>query len=116
MRYANNSNYKNDEMITREVFVSQSLLDEVKRIVVDSEVRPRTHLWSSCAAGQLGRDVQQHLTQAEQLLQRGWPRGRTTREVCRKQAEHGRARGAVLTAGRKQSCRAVTLRVDHQRR
>lgn len=39
LRYANNSNYKNDEMITREVFVSQSVLDEVKRIVEDSEVR-----------------------------------------------------------------------------
>lgn len=38
LRYANNSNYKNDEMITRETFCSQSILDEVKRIVEDSEV------------------------------------------------------------------------------
>jgi hypothetical protein len=42
LRYANNSGYKaqsaKDEMITREVFVSQLVLDEVKRIVEDSEV------------------------------------------------------------------------------
>ncbi|KAJ9520302.1 hypothetical protein QJQ45_030234 [Haematococcus lacustris] len=38
LRYANNSNYKNDDIITREVFVSQAILDEVKRIVQDSEV------------------------------------------------------------------------------
>lgn len=40
MRYANNSNYKNDEIITRETFVSPAVLDELKRIVEDSEVRP----------------------------------------------------------------------------
>lgn len=38
LRYANNSNYKNDEIITREVFVGKSVIDEFKRIVVDSEV------------------------------------------------------------------------------
>jgi protein mago nashi len=38
LRYANNSNYKSDNMITREVFVSQSVLDEVKRIVESSDV------------------------------------------------------------------------------
>lgn len=46
LRYANNSNYKNDEMITREVFLSQLVLDEVKRIVEDSEVRGSL-LWQS---------------------------------------------------------------------
>jgi hypothetical protein len=45
MRYANNSNYKNDDMITREVFVSAAVLDEVKRIVEDSEVRA---MWVCC--------------------------------------------------------------------
>ncbi|PNH08630.1 Protein mago nashi [Tetrabaena socialis] len=39
LRYANNSNYKNDEIITREVYVSQSVIAELKRIVEDSEVR-----------------------------------------------------------------------------
>mmetsp|Transcript_11182 Transcript_11182/g.24081 ORF Transcript_11182/g.24081 Transcript_11182/m.24081 type:complete len:149 (+) Transcript_11182:111-557(+) len=38
LRYANNSNYKNDEIITREVFISQSMIDEFKRIIVDSEI------------------------------------------------------------------------------
>jgi protein mago nashi len=38
LRYANNSNYKNDVMIRKEVYVGQSVIDEVKRIVTDSEV------------------------------------------------------------------------------
>ena len=38
LRYANNSNYKNDEIITREVFVNRAMLDEFKRIVVESDV------------------------------------------------------------------------------
>lgn len=39
LRYANNSNYKNDEIITREVFVNKPVIDEFKRIVLESEVR-----------------------------------------------------------------------------
>jgi hypothetical protein len=38
LRYANNSNYKNDTMIRKESFVSQAVLDELKRIITDSEV------------------------------------------------------------------------------
>lgn len=38
LRYANNSNYKNDTMIRKEVYVTQPVLDELKRIVQDSEV------------------------------------------------------------------------------
>ncbi|PNW78863.1 hypothetical protein CHLRE_09g392692v5 [Chlamydomonas reinhardtii] len=38
LRYANNSNYKNDEIITREVYVGQSVIQELKRIVEDSEI------------------------------------------------------------------------------
>ena len=40
MRYANNSNYKNDTMIRKEAFVSAAVLLELKRIIEDSEVRP----------------------------------------------------------------------------
>jgi hypothetical protein len=39
LRYANNSNYKNDEIITREVFVNKAVIEEFKRIVLESEVR-----------------------------------------------------------------------------
>lgn len=39
MRYANNSNYKNDTMIRKEAFVSAAVLLELKRIIEDSEVR-----------------------------------------------------------------------------
>nr|KAJ3422615.1 hypothetical protein HK105_007296 [Polyrhizophydium stewartii] len=38
LRYANNSNYKNDTMIRKEVYVSQSLMAELKRIITDSEI------------------------------------------------------------------------------
>ena len=38
LRYANNSNYKNDVMIRKEVYVGQTVIDEIKRIVSDSEV------------------------------------------------------------------------------
>ncbi|XXQ34311.1 Mago nashi protein [Plasmodiophora brassicae] len=38
LRYANNSNYKKDHMIRKEVHVSQSVLNELKRIVETSEV------------------------------------------------------------------------------
>mmetsp|Transcript_18396 Transcript_18396/g.54663 ORF Transcript_18396/g.54663 Transcript_18396/m.54663 type:complete len:150 (-) Transcript_18396:30-479(-) len=38
LRYANNSNYKNDSMIRKEVTVSAAVLEELERIVADSEV------------------------------------------------------------------------------
>ena len=39
LRYANNSNYKNDTMIRKEAFVHSAVMDELKRIIEDSEVR-----------------------------------------------------------------------------
>lgn len=38
LRYANNSNYKNDTMIRKEVFLTPAALKECRRIVSDSEV------------------------------------------------------------------------------
>lgn len=38
LRYANNSNYKNDTMIRKEGFVAPAILEELKRIIEDSEV------------------------------------------------------------------------------
>lgn len=38
LRYANNSNYKSDTMIRKEVFVSPAVVEEVRRIVVESEI------------------------------------------------------------------------------
>jgi len=38
LRYANNSNYKNDTMIRKEAYVHQSVMDELKRVIVDSEI------------------------------------------------------------------------------
>lgn len=38
LRYANNSNYKNDTMIRKEVRISPGVLAEVKRIVQESEI------------------------------------------------------------------------------
>jgi protein mago nashi len=38
LRYANNSNYKRDSMIRKEAYVGKSVIEEVKRIILDSEV------------------------------------------------------------------------------
>ncbi|XP_055327731.1 protein mago nashi-like [Paramacrobiotus metropolitanus] len=38
LRYANNSNYKNDTMIRKEVVVHPAVMDEVRRIISESEI------------------------------------------------------------------------------
>ncbi|KAJ6804443.1 protein mago nashi-like protein [Iris pallida] len=38
LRYANNSNYKNDTMIRKEVFLTPAALRECRRIIADSEI------------------------------------------------------------------------------
>ncbi|KAI8810172.1 Mago nashi protein [Cladochytrium replicatum] len=46
LRYANNSNYKNDTMIRKEVYVSPGMLRELKRIIEDSDVmKEDDQLW-----------------------------------------------------------------------
>nr|CAD1822845.1 unnamed protein product [Ananas comosus var. bracteatus] len=37
LRYANNSNYKNDTMIRKELFVTPAVIRECRRIIADSE-------------------------------------------------------------------------------
>jgi hypothetical protein len=38
LRYANNSNYKNDTMIRKQVYVTPAVLKECRRIILESEV------------------------------------------------------------------------------
>ncbi|NWI72898.1 MGN2 protein, partial [Dryoscopus gambensis] len=38
LRYANNSNYKNEEMIRKEAYVHKSVMEKLKRIIDDSEI------------------------------------------------------------------------------
>ena len=38
LRYANNSNYKHDKLIKKEMFVSRAVVEEAKRIVQASEI------------------------------------------------------------------------------
>ncbi|CAG9465427.1 unnamed protein product [Pedinophyceae sp. YPF-701] len=38
LRYANNSNYKNDTMIRKECYVTKEVLAELKRIILDSKI------------------------------------------------------------------------------
>merc|ERR1711990_720958 len=46
MRYANNSNYKNDTMIRKEAYVNRCVLSELKRIIEDSEIlKEDENLW-----------------------------------------------------------------------
>ncbi|KAI9331256.1 Mago nashi protein, partial [Zopfochytrium polystomum] len=46
LRYANNSNYKNDTMIRKEVFLSHSTIKELRRIIESSEImKEDDNLW-----------------------------------------------------------------------
>jgi protein mago nashi len=38
LRYANNSNYKNDTLIRKEVYCNRTVMDELRRIIDDSEI------------------------------------------------------------------------------
>lgn len=38
LRYANNSNYKSDVLIRKEVYLTESVLKELKRIIEESEI------------------------------------------------------------------------------
>ncbi|KAK2119338.1 hypothetical protein P7K49_000724 [Saguinus oedipus] len=38
LRYANNSNYKNDVMIRKEAYMHKTVMEELKRIIDDSEI------------------------------------------------------------------------------
>ncbi|VDO05025.1 unnamed protein product [Rodentolepis nana] len=38
LRYANNSNYKNDTMIRKEATVSKAVMEELKRIILESDI------------------------------------------------------------------------------
>jgi protein mago nashi len=38
LRYANNSQYKSDTLIRKEVYVNDIVLEEVKRIIKESEI------------------------------------------------------------------------------
>ncbi|CAO3617245.1 unnamed protein product [Cunninghamella blakesleeana] len=37
-RYANNSNYRNDSLIKKEMFVSPAVIEEIRRIVEESQI------------------------------------------------------------------------------
>ena len=38
LRYANNSHYKNEKIIRKECYVNKAVINEVKRIIEDSEI------------------------------------------------------------------------------
>ena len=38
MRYANNSNYKSDTLIKREVYLGNEVLEEMEKIIIDSGI------------------------------------------------------------------------------
>jgi len=56
LRYANNSNYKQDQMIRKEVFVSPAVVEEIKRIVIESEITKADDInWKEPNEHTLGR-------------------------------------------------------------
>lgn len=38
LRYANNSNYKNDSLIKKEITLSPAMIDVIKQIIADSDI------------------------------------------------------------------------------
>lgn len=38
LRYANNSNYKNDTLIRKEAYVNKTVMDELKRVIDESDI------------------------------------------------------------------------------
>lgn len=50
LRYANNSNYKNDSMIRKEVHVTDSVLKELRRIIEDSEILKYVDVYVKCTS------------------------------------------------------------------
>lgn len=65
LRYANNSNYKNDTMIRKQVHVSPAVLGEFKRVIESSEVRVFRRTRSRVIRGSFGPyDLQRHLCHA----------------------------------------------------
>lgn len=57
LRYANNSNYKRDSMIRKEATVSRSVMEELRRVILDSEImKEDDKLWP-----QANRDGRQEL-------------------------------------------------------
>ena len=47
LRYANNSNYKKDTLIRKEVFVNRAVIEELKRIVNESDIMKEDDaIWS----------------------------------------------------------------------
>ena len=56
LRYANNSNYKNDTMIRKEAYVHKAVLEELQRIIEDSEIMKEDDtLWPN--PDRVGRQV-----------------------------------------------------------
>jgi len=57
LRYANNSNYKKDTIIRKEVRVSPAVLAEFKRIIAESEILEYVR---GCARARDSRGVPRH--------------------------------------------------------
>ena len=71
LRYANNSNYKNDTMIRKEAYVSPSCLSELRRIVDDAEImKENDALWP--APDRVGRQELEILIGDEHISFTEW--------------------------------------------
>ena len=55
LRYANNSNYKRDVMIRKEMWVNEPVLNEVRRIVEESNIVECVHGLASGPCSACGR-------------------------------------------------------------
>merc|ERR1711990_1098626 len=65
MRYANNSNYKNDTMIRKEAYVNRCVLSELKRIIEDFEILKED---DNCGPVQIVLDVKSLKSSLEKTI------------------------------------------------
>lgn len=83
MRYRNNSNYKQDTEIRKKAYVSQAVLDELKRIIADAEVCCiYIHKARGSGSGWQGRLQERDLTNAQQRQMKEGGRRTPQQECC----------------------------------
>jgi hypothetical protein len=93
MRYRNNSNYKNDTEIRKKAYVSQAVLDELKRIIADTEVRR----WSRAGGGGHHSQQQQQQQQLFAPLCAAWGHAEAQRsQLCVQARADGARQGAAV--------------------
>uniref|UniRef100_A0A670J110 Mago homolog B, exon junction complex subunit n=1 Tax=Podarcis muralis TaxID=64176 RepID=A0A670J110_PODMU len=81
LRYANNSNYKSDVMIRKEAYVHKSVMEELKRIIDDSEIM-KVDDASRPPPYRVGRQESSDTIEVSHLFRDGTPLAVIVRQFC----------------------------------